>query len=162
METAFRAPTRLIALENKRGPPTRVFPPHPRMNDHPAKRTSRQPLHALALMCPCLGPHKDVRDRGEDIVLRRHERDRLCAVLCEGVARMYESRLDDLLSAVRRGQAVLRDARGESAAAGRARGRQKGDVKPRVEASVCVCVRAGVRDRRRVWYAVRTEGNRAA
>ena len=133
METAFRTPARLIALENKRGPPTRVLLTSSRMNDHPSERTSRQPLHALALMCPCLGPKKDVRERGEDIVLRRHERYLLCAVLCERVTRMYESRLDDFLPAVRGGQALLRDARGE---AGRAERRQKGDVEPRVEASV--------------------------
>jgi hypothetical protein len=133
METAFRAPARLIALENKRGPPTRVLLTSSRMYDHPAERASRQPLYALALVCPCLGPNKDVRDRREDIVLRRHERYLLCAVLCEGVTRMYESCLDDFLLAVRGGQAVLRDARGE---AGRAEGGQKGDVEPRVEASV--------------------------
>src|SRR5258708_29161698 len=107
METAFRTRAHLIALENKRGPPTRVLLTSSRMNDHPSKRASRQPLHAIALMCPCLGPKKDVRERGEDIVLRRHERYLLCGVLCEGVARMYESRLDDFLPAVRGRQALL-------------------------------------------------------
>ncbi len=135
MKTAFRASARLIALKYKWRPPTRILLPSSRMYDHPAKRASRQPLHALALMCPCLRPNKYVRDRGEDIVLRRHERYLLCVVFRKGVARMHESRLDDFLSAVGGGQAVLRDASGE---AGRAEGGQKGDVEPRVEASVCV------------------------
>ena len=56
---------------------------------------------------------------------------------------MYESRLDDFLSAVGGGQAMLCNARGE---ARRAECGQKGDVEPRVEASVVVC---GVSDQRR-------------
>lgn len=61
---------------------------------------------------------------------------------------MYESRLDDFLPTVRGGQAVLlRGARGE---AGRAQRRQKGDVEPRVEASVyvrgCVGCEIGVEE----------------
>jgi hypothetical protein len=58
---------------------------------------------------------------------------------------MYESRLDDFLSAVRGGQAVLRDARGE---AGRTERGQKGDVEPRVEASVVWCERSELGERK--------------
>lgn len=133
MKAAFRAPARLIALENHWGPPTRVLLTSSHMYDHPTKRASRQLLHTLTLMCPCLRANKDICDSRKDIVLRRHEPYLLRAVFSEGVVRMYESRLDDFLSAVRGGQAVLRDARGE---AGRAESRQKGDVEPRVEASV--------------------------
>ena len=133
MNAAFRAPTRFIAFEYQWSPPTRVLLTSSHVYDHPTKRASRQLLHAFALMCPCLRANKDIRNRGKDIVLRRHEPYLLFAVFCEGVMWMYESRLNDFLSAVRGGQAMLRDARGE---AGRAECGQKGDVEPRVEASV--------------------------
>jgi hypothetical protein len=133
MESTFRASARLIALEYKRGPPTRVLLISPHTYDHPAERSSRQLLHALALMGLCLKPNEDIRERGKDIVLRRYERYLLCRVFCKRVVWMYESCLDDLLSAVRSGQGVLRGAGGE---AGRAERGQKGDVESRVEAAV--------------------------
>jgi len=83
-------------------------------------------------MGPCLWPNKDIRQRGKDIVLRRHERYIFSR---EGVAWMYESRLDDFLPAVGGGQAVLRYTGGE---AGRTDDGQKCDVEPRMEASVYV------------------------
>lgn len=108
METAPRTSPRLIAFIHKRGPSIRIPLPSPRANDHPPKPTRRQLLHALALPGRRLAPDTDVRERGEDVVLRRHERHPLGAVFCERLLGVHEPRLDDFLSAVRRRQAVLR------------------------------------------------------
>ena len=94
-----------------------------------------------------IAPHKEVRERSEDVVLWRHERDLLCLVLCERLQRVHETRLDDFLllafsaaAVVRRGQAVLCRAGREGGEAGRAaEGGQESDVETRVEAAVrCV------------------------
>jgi len=147
METALRTPALLIALVHKRDPPTRnILLPSPRANDHPPKRTRGQPLHARALpgrrrLALALAPDEEVRERAEDVVLRRHERDLLRGVLRERVARVHEARLDDFLPAVGRGQAVLpvyRAAGGELLDAGCAERGQERDVEARVETAV-VC-----------------------
>jgi hypothetical protein len=77
-------------------------------------------------------------------MLRRHERDLLCAVLRERVARVHESRFDHFLPVVGRRKAVLRRAGRE---AGRVvDGGQECDVETRVEAPAgvrCVAVVLG-------------------
>ena len=136
MEAVLRTPARLIAFVHKRGPPLRVLLPSPWEDDHLPKRARRQPLHALALLGRQFAPDEKLCERGEDVMLRRHERDLLCAVLCERVARAHESRFDHFLPAVGRWKAV-------SCRAGReARrvvdGGQKCDVETRVEAPASV------------------------
>jgi hypothetical protein len=56
---------------------------------------------------PRLAPNEKVRERGEDVVLWRHERDLLGAVFGERVPGVHETRLDDFLPAVRGRQAML-------------------------------------------------------
>lgn len=115
VEASLRASARFIAFIHKRYPPTRrVLPPSLWKNDHPSKHARRQSLHALALLGRQLAPDEKVCEGGEDIMLRRHERDLSCAMLCERVARVHESRLDDFLAAVGCGQAVLHHAGGET------------------------------------------------
>jgi hypothetical protein len=134
MQTVPRTPPRLITLEHKRSPSIRITLPDLWGDDHPPKRTCRQPLHALALVGRRLAPNKKVRERGEDVVLWRHERDLLGPVLCERVRGVHETRLDHFLSAVRRRQAVLCHAGGKAGCAGG--GGQESDVETRVEAAV--------------------------
>ena len=85
METAPRTSPCFIAFVHKRGPSIRIPLPSLREDDHPPKCTCRQPLHAFALVGHRLAPNKKVRKRGEDVVLRRHERDLLGAVFGERV-----------------------------------------------------------------------------
>ena len=147
MKAAPRTPARLIALVHKWSPSIRIPLPSSRANDHSAKQTRRQLLHALALLGRRLTPHKKVRKRAEDVVLWRHERDLLGAVFCERFLRVHEPRLDDFFSAVRSWQAVYSRGKreweaqaGGGGGGGAARGGQESDVETRVEAAVCVCV----------------------
>src|SRR5882672_5199880 len=141
MNTAFRTSTRLIAFEDQRRPPIRVLLPSLRKNDHPAKDASRQPLHARALLCRRLAPDKDVRERGEDVVLRRHECDLLRAVFRERDLRVHESRLDDFLSTIGRRQALQQCTGGEARRA--EGGGHEGHEEARVEAAVWVVTGRG-------------------
>jgi len=107
VEAALRTSARLIPLEYEWYPPIRVLLPSLWENDHPPEHTCRQPLHALAVLSRWHAPDENVCERGEDVVLWRHKRDLLCAVLRERVEGMHESRLDDFLPAVGRRQAML-------------------------------------------------------
>jgi hypothetical protein len=136
MEAALQTPAHLIAFVHKRGPSLRVLLPSLWEDDHPPKHARRQPLHTLALLGRQFTPDEKLCERSEDVMLRRHERDLLCAVLCERVARVHESRFDHFLPAVGRWKAV-------SCCAGREAGRvagggQKCDVETRVEAPASV------------------------